>query len=120
MKQKPFKPWSGWPEGHASEPESVRALRFNAPEIPLDSSLFTWEKWRGGSFYSLFGIRHRRNDIAKHAKRIAQLALGHAKGESLPFRPKPGMYAMMFLTDNGEFWSHITPEEFRLICEAAR
>ena len=47
-------------------------------------------------------------------------ALGHAKGESLPFRPKPGMYAMMFLTDNGEFWSHITPEEFRLICEAAR
>jgi hypothetical protein len=90
------------------------------PGLPLDSSHFTWERWRGGAFTEVFGVPHRTVDIERAAARIAQRALGFARGESLPCRPKPGTYAMMFETEDGRFvWCHITPREFQALCHAA-
>lgn len=79
----------------------------------LDSSLFTWSAWRANDFYSEFGVRVRHSIEAQEL--VRQKAIGYCVGESLPCRPKPNHYAVMFWDGEQEWWTHLTNEEFHNI-----
>jgi hypothetical protein len=77
----------------------------------IDSSLFTWNLWRGGGFRDLFGIPHRTRDIVLNAPRIAQHVIGWAPAKNLLCRPKVSGYAIMLELDGQLAWCHVTVEE---------
>lgn len=75
----------------------------------LDSSLFTWGRWRGGTLADL-GAYSRA--IRASRRVLRQHVVGYAEGSSVPCRPKPGTKAVMFSTARGLFWTHLLNDEF--------
>ena len=77
----------------------------------LDSSLFDFHTWESGSFLTL-GFSTRFDDIIKNKQLIQKYAVGWAKGETLPCRPKTDCMGVMFEKDENRFWTHLTNDEF--------
>jgi MoaA/NifB/PqqE/SkfB family radical SAM enzyme len=81
----------------------------------MDSSLFDSSSWRlGADFLSTFGFHLRWNGV-KNSKAvrdtIRKAAVGWARGEDVPCRPKSNETAVMFATNNGEGWCHLRNSE---------
>ena len=74
---------------------------------------FTHELWAAGTL-TVFGIETRYQHMAQNQGLIRRHALGYCPGPDLFFRPKPGV-AVMFWTENaGDFWTHLTYDEFAI------
>lgn len=89
-------------------PESLISL------AQLNSSLFSLEKWEGGSL-AVFNLKTRERDITSPNGKaiIRKHAIGYCLGQNLPVRPKVDTMAVMFETENFEqFWTHLTTKEF--------
>ena len=80
----------------------------------LNSSLFTWQRWRAGSIAD-FGIVCRRQFIIANKETLRKYAVGYCKGESVPCRPKTDRIAVMFFYNGEHFWNHILTDEFEEI-----
>lgn len=78
----------------------------------VDSSLFSWDLWEGGSVTEIFGWEHRYESLLAHRTELAKYAVGYCEGHELAVRPKPGQYAVMFDYDGTEWWNHFTEKEF--------
>lgn len=89
----------------------------------LESSEFTWSRWRGGSVLDVLGpgLRCREADIiSPHGKsRILALAVGYCEAERVPCRPKVNNVAVMFFSHGGHFWFHLRNREFRKLISIA-
>lgn len=79
----------------------------------MDSSEFTWTKWRAGSIKDL-NIPCRWSEITSEQgkKSIRKYAVGWAYGENLMCRTKENEIATMFFKDGEYFWFHIRMNEF--------
>lgn len=80
----------------------------------LDSSLFTWQRWRAGSI-SDFNIPCREEYIIKNAYVLRKYLVGYCNGFELMCRNKPKYKAVMFFYNNIHFWFHITEREFKAL-----
>lgn len=82
----------------------------------LDSSLFHWQRWRGGSISDL-GIPCREACITTGIgkRTLQEKCVGYAHGGSLPCRPKPGEIAIMIFHEGEHFWFHIRKKEFEIV-----
>jgi hypothetical protein len=78
----------------------------------LDSSLFDWSTWRAGSLSEVFKIQCRERYIIGAKELLKEHAIGWARAECVPCRPKSGQVAVMFTLEDRVFWSHITQREF--------
>jgi hypothetical protein len=78
----------------------------------LNSSLFTWSRWRAGSIAD-FGIPCRKDFIIASKEVLKKYAVGYCKGESVPCRPKSDRIAVMFFYEGKHFWNHVLIEEFK-------
>ena len=93
-----------------------RYQRFKIEDCSLpkiDSTNFTWDKWRAGSIKE-FNIPCRFKSLtSKISKRILQeYAVGWAWGENLMCRPKENEVAIMFYRNDEYFWFHLRANEF--------
>lgn len=79
----------------------------------LDSTHFTWSKWRAGSIHDL-GVPCRYFAITTEpGKSILQKHIvGYCPGEELMCRPKLDHTALMCFKDGEHFWFHIRNKEF--------
>lgn len=78
----------------------------------LTPAAFSWSRWRR---FNLFTCRY--DIIISFKNVIRKYAVGYIEGEFLQCRPKPGLFAILFLKD-GEFsWCHITDKEFKKVFE---
>lgn len=82
----------------------------------LDSTQFTWQKWRAGSIHD-FNIPCRYIALTSGYSKmlLRKHAIGWCYGENLPCRPKTNHIAIMFEKDNIEFWFHLRKNEFEEI-----
>ena len=96
-------------------PRRRRGQTVNLPyDIPrIDSSLFGWLAWRGGSPLDLFGVQCRSFDLIRNADLLRLHALGWCRGESIPCRPKLNTIAVMFSVNDRAFWFHLYAAEAR-------
>lgn len=78
----------------------------------LNSSLFDWLTWRNGTILELLNIPQRKLEMTANKQMLLKHAVGWAKGESIPCRPKANTKAVMFLVDDREFWTHFNLDEF--------
>jgi hypothetical protein len=76
----------------------------------LDSTLFTWSKWRANDFFSEFGVSVRHSFSAKQL--VREKAIGYCDATLLSCRPKYNCVAVMFWDGNNEWWTHLTLSEF--------
>lgn len=77
----------------------------------LAPTYFTYELWDAGSL-SVFGIATRWHSIEQNRAIIRSKAIGYCPAGLLSFRPKPGDVAVMFMHDDGPFWTHLHYFEF--------
>ena len=84
----------------------------NIPKI--DSSFFTWSKWRAGSLLDL-GIKTRISIIKQNRMILRKHAIGWCHGRNLNCRPKENEVAVMFCGDGLEFWTHLRYEELQIL-----
>jgi hypothetical protein len=77
----------------------------------LAPTYFTYDLWGAGSL-STFGIETRSHAIEQNFAIIRRHAIGYCPGGLLSFRPKPGDVAVMFMSDDGPFWTHLHYMEF--------
>ena len=84
----------------------------------LDSSVFTWERWRAGSIHDL-GVPCRKEWILSPygIGILRDLIVGYCDGERLGCRPKIGEVAVMVEKNGETFWFHLRKEEFEGINE---
>ena len=84
----------------------------------LDSSLFTWSRWRSGSLID-FNIPCRYLSItSEYSKRILrEKIVGYCNGENLQVRPKKKHKAVMFFNNGSHFWTHLRNVEFKEVFE---
>lgn len=81
----------------------------------IDSSNFTWQRWRGESFVGATGLPCRYESIVSDQGKasLKSIAIGYCEGESLPCRPKLDCVGLMcWKNEIGHFWFHITKREF--------
>jgi len=78
----------------------------------LDSTSFTWQRWRAGSIHD-FNIPCRYEMIISgYGKMVLNKhAIGWCCGENLLCRPKNEV-AVMFEKDGIKFWFHLRQKEF--------
>ena len=81
----------------------------------LNSSLFDWLTWRNGTILDLLGIHQRKHNLIANRHTIRKHAVGWAKAENIPCRPKANCIAVMFVVRDIKFWTHLTREEFDCI-----
>jgi hypothetical protein len=81
----------------------------------LDSSLFDWLTWRGGSLYDVFGIPCRTAALIQNRKILRKYAYGWTPGYRLMCRPKLNNTAIMFHKNGRDFWFHLRTHEFEAI-----
>ena len=84
----------------------------NIPKI--NSSIFTWSRWRSGSLIDL-GIRTRTSIIKQNRKTLNEYAIGWCRGSDLLCRPKSEEVAVMFYKKGIHFWTHLKQEELKII-----
>lgn len=77
----------------------------------LNSSLFTWSRWRAGSLAD-FGIVSRKTFILANRKTLKRFGVGFCDGGAVPCRPKSGKVAVMFFVNGKHFWNHLNKDEF--------
>lgn len=76
----------------------------------IDSSLFTWQRWRANEFFHCFGVSVRYSyEVIEHVRKAS---VGFCRGENLVCRPKENKYAVMFWDGNKHWWTHLNYEEF--------
>jgi len=79
----------------------------------LDSTEFTWNRWRSGSVHDLdIQCRYEELISVKSKIKIKEYAVGWAFSESLMCRPKEKAIAVMFYKDGEYFWFHLNQNEF--------
>jgi hypothetical protein len=83
----------------------------------LDSSLFDWLTWSAGSISEMFNVRPREECLVAKGDTLRKYAIGWAPAEQIPCRPKIDCIAVMFLTDDRVWWTHLTNREFERIFE---
>lgn len=81
----------------------------------LDSSYFDWLTWRAGSITEILNIQQREECLIAAGDVLRKYAIGWCPADQLPCRPKVDCVAVMFLTDNIMWWTHITNKEFEAI-----
>ena len=81
----------------------------------MESSLFDWLAWRGGSPLDVFRLGCRSEDLISGSHLLREYAVGWCEGERLPCRPKLDMIAVMFFKDGRNFWFHLSRYEFERI-----
>jgi hypothetical protein len=81
----------------------------------MDSSRFDWLTWRSGSILEVFNVYNRTPSIVASSLLLRKYAIGWCHSENVPCRPKIGYISVMFLTDDREWWTHITKEEFEIV-----
>jgi hypothetical protein len=85
-------------------------------KIPkIDSQLFTYFLWEGGSISTIFGWPHRYESLVSHKDELCLYARGYCLGEELSVRPKPGWFAILFEYNDLTWWNHFTESEFNEI-----
>jgi hypothetical protein len=79
----------------------------------LDSTLFTWQLWRGGGSRTL-GLFLSYGDARSRVGRniLRSVIVGWCDGTNLPCRPKDGHIAVMCWQDGVQFWFHLQVAEF--------
>jgi len=77
----------------------------------IDSSLFDWSAWRGGSPLDLFQVPCRTEPLIRAGDVLRQHAVGWCPAESTPCRPKVDHIAVMFFKDDRYFWFHLRMRE---------
>jgi MoaA/NifB/PqqE/SkfB family radical SAM enzyme len=84
---------------------------FSIPK--MDSTEFTFNKWRAGSIKD-FNIPCRWSEIisGKGKNVLKEYAVGWCYGENLMCRPKENEIATMFYKDGVYFWFHLRANEF--------
>jgi hypothetical protein len=82
--------------------------------VKLNSSHFTWSRWRAGSPAD-FAVSCRTDDLVKIRDRLKAHAVGYCHAEGLLCRPKIDHKAVMFWKDGHHFWFHLRNKEFSLI-----
>lgn len=80
----------------------------------INPNYFDWSTWRSGN-PSNFGLICRSNVLILGKHILSNHAVGYANAASIPCRPKPGQFAVMFFKDDVYFWFHLTKEEFNNI-----
>ena len=75
---------------------------------------FTSSVWSGGNLTEMLKIPNREETIVDNKDVIRKNAVGWCKGENIVCRPKPNTIAVMFLTNETEWWTHLTIKEFKL------
>jgi len=84
----------------------------------LNSTLFGWQTWRGGTLYDLGIVCHRDHFIRNFKDILREYAVGYCRGESLACRPKLDTYAVMFCKGDLTFWTHFTSALFKeMFCD---
>ena len=80
----------------------------------LDSTLFTWSRWRNGSIHDLDiqACRYALITSIDGKQKLQKYAVGYCFGEELMCRPKQNQIAIMFEKNNLKFWFHLRIEEF--------
>ena len=81
----------------------------------LHGQSFTWDVWSGGNLTEMLKIPNREETIIANSDVIRKNAIGWCKGTELVCRPKKDTVAVMFITNDIEWWTHLTTNEF-LIC----
>lgn len=81
----------------------------------LNGSLFDWLAWRAGNLTECLNLRTRENVIVSNAETIRKYAIGWCHGESIVCRPKTDTIAVMFFTNEIEWWTHFTVKEFKQV-----
>ena len=77
----------------------------------LDSSYFTWQRWRAGSIADLC-IPCREELIIKNAYRLRMYTIGYCNGNRLMCRCKSNENAVMYFYNGRHFWFHLRMKEF--------
>jgi hypothetical protein len=78
----------------------------------LSASGFNWSRWRRFGLFQQLGMACRTGDIVRARSELRRCAIGWARGEDLPCRPKDGVAAVMWLEDGHLTWCHLTMAEF--------
>ena len=92
--------------------------KINARIPKMDSSLFTFYLWEGGSISAIFGWPHRYESLVAHKDDLCLYAMGYCLGEELIVRQKPDWFAVMFEYEDLTWWNHFTEKEFlEIFCE---
>jgi hypothetical protein len=78
----------------------------------LNGSLFDWLSWRAGNLTECLNLQTRENIIVSNSEIIRKHAIGWCRGENIVCRPKRDTMAVMFFTDEVEWWTHFTIKEF--------
>lgn len=76
---------------------------------------FTWLTWSGGNLMKMLNIPNREEIIISNTDVIRKHAIGWCKSDNIPCRSKIGEVAVMFVTNDIEWWTHFRMNEF-LIC----
>lgn len=89
-------------------------MKSNCVIPQLDSTLFDWLTWRGGSIHDLEITACRYSIITSPdgKRKLRQYAIGWCYGENLGCRPKSKEIAIMFEKDGEKFWFHLRQSEF--------
>jgi len=80
----------------------------------IHPSNFTWQLWKGGCLVDL-GLQTRTVSLVENKDVLKKYAIGYCNSVSIPCRPKPGTYAVMFQKDDLVFWTHLLDVEFEKI-----
>ena len=80
----------------------------------MHGTSFDWLLWSAGAIIDL-GIACRFDDIIQKQRIIKQYAIGYCEGDKTICRPKQNTFAVMFLKDGKQFWTHLTKREFEIV-----
>ena len=78
----------------------------------FNETSFTWDIWSGGNLTDMLNISTRKEIIISNSDVIRKHAIGWCKGDDVPCRSKPNTVAVMFLTNDIEWWTHFNVDEF--------
>lgn len=85
--------------------------------VRYNEQSFDWLTWRNGTLLSLLKIDNRTDIIKANRDILRKFAIGWCQSDNIPCRSKGGYYAVMFLVDGQEFWTHLNEEEFKYCFE---
>lgn len=80
----------------------------------MHGTSFDFLTWSGGGLTNL-GLPNRYDIIKSNIHILKKYAVGYCLGDELLCRPKKDEVGVMFLKDDRYFWTHMIPEEFKLL-----
>jgi hypothetical protein len=81
----------------------------------LDSTLFDWQAWRGGTPADLIDGPCRASFLIAARGPLRKWAIGWCEGSSTLARPKSGHKGIMYQRGDHTFWFHLRDSEARAI-----